>query len=168
LQLAATKGFGKHAWDVPPGDINMILELYYIAQILYVLLQTLPKISILLLFLRIFPGERFRLVTKIALVWMICHTIAFFMAVTLQCLPVRAAWDLSQKGKCIYSSAVVSAGAGISIFEDVVIILLPVPQLKQLNLSLRKRLAVMGMFALGSLYVALRRLHSSLFVLSKD
>jgi hypothetical protein len=155
LQLAATKGFGKHAWDVPPGNVNTILEVYYIAQILYVLVQTLAKISILLLFLRIFPGERFRLVTKIALVWMICHTIAFFMAVTLQCLPVRAAWDLSQKGKCISSSAVVAAGAGISIFEDVVIVLLPIPELKKLNLSLRKRLAVMCMLALGSLYVAL-------------
>ena len=155
MQLAATKGFGKHAWDVPPGGVNTILELYYIAQILYVLVQTLAKISILLLFLRIFPGERFRLVTKIALVWMICHTISFFMAVTLQCLPVRAAWDLSQKGKCISSSAVVAAGAGISIFEDVVIVLLPIPELKKLNLSLRKRLAVMCMLALGSLYVAL-------------
>lgn len=118
------------------------------------LVQNLTKISILLLFLRIFPSKRFRRVTKVAILWMICHTIAFFMAVTLQCLPIRAVSDLTQTGKCIDAAAVVTAGAGFSIFEDIVIILLPVRELKSLQLSLRKRLAVMAMFALGSLYVA--------------
>ena len=76
------------------------------------------------------------------------------MALTLQCIPVNAVWDLSVQGKCIDSSAIVFVGAGLSILEDVVIVLLPVPELKGLALSFRKRLAVMFMFALGSLYVA--------------
>ena len=119
------------------------------------LVQNLTKISILLLFLRIFLDERFRLVTKIAIAWMVCHIIGFFMAVTLQCIPVRAAWDLTQKGKCVNSSVMVAAGAACSIFEDVVIILLPVREIKYLNLGPRKRLAIILMFSLGSLSVSL-------------
>ena len=77
------------------------------------------------------------------------------MAILLQCVPVNSVWNVSVKGKCINSSVVVFVGAGISILHDVVIILLPVPELKGLPLSLRKRLAVIFMFALGSLYVLL-------------
>ena len=75
------------------------------------------------------------------------------MAITLQCIPIKAVWDFSDKGKCINASAVVFAGAGFSIFEDIVIILLPVPELKRLPLGSRRRLAVIFIFALGSLYV---------------
>lgn len=48
----------------------------------------------------------------------------------------------------------VAAGAGFSIFEDVVIILLPVREIKQLNLGPRRRLAIILMFTLGSLYAS--------------
>jgi hypothetical protein len=129
-------------------------KLYYVAQILYVLVQDLVKTSILLLFLRIFPGERFRLVTKVFMAGIICQAIAFFFAVTLQCIPVRAVWDVTVQGQCIDSGAVIAAGAGFSIFEDIAIILLPVPELKRLNLGLGKRLVVMALFAMGSLCVA--------------
>ena len=130
--------------------------IYYVAQLLYVVAQPLAKISILLLFLRIFPDDRFRLVTKIAIALMVLQTIAFSISITLQCIPVSAVWDITRKGKCINSSAVVAAGAGFSIFEDLVIILLPVPQLKQLNFSMWRRLAVIAMFAMGSLYVVFK------------
>ena len=107
--------------------------------------------SILLLFLRIFPDKTFRLVTKICLAWMMCHMIAFIVAVILQCVPPSAIWDTSIQSKCTNSTALVYAGAGFSIFEDLVIILLPVRELASLNLTTRKKLAVIFMFALGSL-----------------
>jgi hypothetical protein len=84
---------------------------------------------------------------------MICHLVGFSVAVTCQCIPISAIWDLSIQGKCVNSTAIVYAGAGFSIFEDIVIILLPVRELKNLNLSTRKKVAVIFMFALGSLYV---------------
>ena len=82
---------------------------------------------------------------------MVCHTIAFTIAVTLQCIPPSAIWDTTIKAKCNNSTAQVYAGAAFSIFEDIVIILLPVRELTNLNLSTRKKLAVIFMFALGSL-----------------
>jgi hypothetical protein len=118
-----------------------------------VVVKNLVKASILLLFLRIFPDQRFRLFTKISFLWIAYNAVAFSIAITLQCIPVKAVWDMSVKGKCINLSAVVFAGAGLGIFEDIVIILLPMPELKGLPLSLRKRLAIIFIFALGSLHV---------------
>ena len=128
-------------------------QLYYVSQILYVLVLNLVKISILLIFLRIFTGHRFRLFTKICILWMACQAIAFFLAVSLQCIPVSSTWDLSAEGKCINSTAMIYAGAVCSIFEDIFLILLPVRELLALNISSRQKLLVIFMFALGSLFV---------------
>ncbi|KFY63171.1 hypothetical protein V497_02092 [Pseudogymnoascus sp. VKM F-4516 (FW-969)] len=146
----ATRGFGKHFWDVPPQNLVLLRKLYYISQILYVIVQSLAKFSILLLYLRIFPSMQFRLVVKIAMGWMICHTLAFGLVVTLQCVPVNSVWDHTVHGKCSNSQAFVYAAAGFSIFEDFVIMLLPVSELKDLSLNLKKKIALMFLFALGS------------------
>ncbi|OBT94023.2 hypothetical protein VE01_07074 [Pseudogymnoascus verrucosus] len=146
----ATRGFGKHVWDVPPENTISLQQLYYTSQILYAVVQGLAKISLLLLLLRIFQGKRFRLFTKIFIALITCHVLAFFMVITLQCIPISAIWDLGVKGKCINPTVVVFAGAGFSIFEDIVIMLLPVRELKGLNLTLKRRLAVIFMFACGS------------------
>ncbi|KFY52244.1 hypothetical protein V496_08589 [Pseudogymnoascus sp. VKM F-4515 (FW-2607)] len=147
----ATRGFGKHFWDVPPQNLESLEKLYYISQILYVVVQTLAKLSILLLFLRVFPSQKFRLVIKICIAWMVAHTIAFVFVVAFQCVPVRSIWDHSIHGTCTNSQAFVYAAAGFSIFEDFVIMLLPVWELKDLSLNTKKKLALMFLFALGSL-----------------
>jgi len=149
----ATRGFGKHVWDIPPENVATLRELYYVTQILYVIGRSLAKASIILLFLRIFQDQRFRLFTKICLAWIVCDALVFSLTLTLQCIPVNAVWDIGIKAKCINSRVVVFTIAGLSIFEDIVIILLPIPELSHLNLSLRKRLAVIFMFTLGSLYM---------------
>ena len=128
-------------------------QLYYVSQILYAVVLNLVKISILLLFLRVFTNNRFRLVTKICLLWMVCQTVAFFFAVTFQCMPVSSIWNPTPDRKCINTTAVIYAGAVVSIFEDVFIIILPIRELLALNMSPRQRLGVIFMFAIGSLYV---------------
>jgi hypothetical protein len=90
---------------------------------------------------------------KICIAWMVCHTVAFTIAVSLQCVPPASIWNSNIKGKCSNSTALVYSGAAFSILEDIVIILLPIRELKGLNLTRRKKLAVIFMFALGSLYV---------------
>jgi hypothetical protein len=147
----AKRGFGKHFWSVPPENITILRLLYYVSQILYVLVQNLAKFSILLLYLRIFANKRFRLIANVCVGFMICHILAFLFAVALQCVPVKSIWDPMVSGKCINSLALVYAGAGLSIFEDVVIMVLPVMELMHLNLDLRKRIALVFIFALGSL-----------------
>ncbi|OBT70183.1 hypothetical protein VE03_00311 [Pseudogymnoascus sp. 23342-1-I1] len=146
----ATRGFGEHFWDVPPQNLELLEKLYYISQILYVIVQALAKFSILFLFLRVFPSKRFRLVLKICIAWMVGHTLAFVMVVSFQCVPVKAVWDHSIHGTCTNSQAFVYSAAGFSIFEDFVIMLLPIWELKDLSLNTKKKFALMFLFALGS------------------
>lgn len=128
--------------------------MFYTTQLFYVVIQTLAKMSILLLYLRIFPSPRFRIILTISMTLMVCHGLAFFFAVTFQCIPVRSIWDREIPGRCVNLQALIYTGAGFSIFEDFAIMFLPVWELKGLNLSRRKRIALGFMFALGSLYVS--------------
>ncbi|KFY07172.1 hypothetical protein V492_07381 [Pseudogymnoascus sp. VKM F-4246] len=146
----AKHGFGEHFWDVPPENLEILEKLYYISQILYVVVQALAKFSILFLFLRVFPSQKFRLIVQICIGWMACHTIAFGLVVTLQCVPVQAVWDHTIKGTCSNSQAFVYAAAGFSIIEDFVIMVLPVWELKDLSLNSKKKMALIFLFALGS------------------
>lgn len=82
---------------------------------------------------------------------MACHTIALGLAVVLQCVPINSIWDLTVDGKCTNYHVFVCAAAGFSIFEDFVIMLIPVWELKGLNLNFKKKIALMFLFALGSL-----------------
>ncbi|KAI6710951.1 integral membrane protein [Diplocarpon mali] len=136
---AAGLGMGKHFYN-----------LFYATQIFYVLTQTLGKISILLLYLRIFPYERFRGILLFAMAVIACHAVAFVFAVVFQCTPVRSIWDRQIPGHCINRQAMIYTGAGISIFEDFAIMFIPILELRRLNMSRRKRAAIGFMFAVGS------------------
>jgi hypothetical protein len=83
----------------------------------------------------------------------LCHTIAFTIGVAMQCLPLDNLWDPKIPAKCIDLHVFAICGASLSIFYDIIIMLLPISELKSLNLTLRKRLALCFMFALGSLYI---------------
>lgn len=111
----------------------------------------LAKIAILLFYLRIFPDDRFRFITKIAAVGVGLTSTSFGFAIIFQCTPIRAAWMPDLPAKCISPKGLVYGGAVFSILEDLIIILLPVRQLQALKLSWRKRFALMLMFAVGSL-----------------
>ncbi|KAE9374985.1 hypothetical protein N431DRAFT_335608, partial [Stipitochalara longipes BDJ] len=147
---SAYHGFGVHFYNVPVPTLVTLGQLYYTATIFYALIQNLAKFSILLLYVRIFPTPRFRLILKITMGWMVCHTMAFTFGVAFQCFPVQALWDLSIHGQCLNVNALTIAGAIFSIVEDFVIMLLPISELKGLNLSSRKRAVLCFMFAVGS------------------
>jgi hypothetical protein len=120
-------------------------------QLCYTYVQPVTKISILLLYLRIFPNKLFRFTIIIFLVYMVCHLLAFIIVVILQCVPVDAVWDLTIPAKCLNTVAITYAGAALSIVEDLAIVFLPIFVLKDLNLTTRKKIALGLMFALGSL-----------------
>ncbi|RDW65398.1 hypothetical protein BP5796_10090 [Coleophoma crateriformis] len=146
----ATMGFGKHFWNIEPEHLVLIRKFYYASQLLYIVIQTTAKVSILFLYLRIFPDVKFRRNVKIFIFLVLIHTLGFLVATACQCLPVSAIWDLEKGGRCINLLAIIYAGAVASIIEDLIIILLPITELRTLTLSLRKKAFLLFIFALGS------------------
>ena len=142
-------------------------KVFYFAHILYALTVTSIKISILLLYLRLFPGPKIRLYVKAII--MLVYT-GFTVLTTLwifMCHPVSRAWELSSSGECLDKSKLFRATALFGLVVNVIIIALPMPIIWKLHMSLRKRLAVLGIFAIGLVCVALEPVANQLSLLIK-
>ncbi|KAF6796956.1 integral membrane protein [Colletotrichum sojae] len=107
------------------------------------------KTSICCFYYRVFPVTHFLLAVKGALVFIIVHGAMFLFLVMFQCLPVQSIWDRSIEGKCLSITAIGYGGAALSIFEDIVLFIMPVPELLKLQLSTKKKWALVFMFGVG-------------------
>jgi hypothetical protein len=132
----------------------MRLQIFYYTELLYLTSIAITKISILLFYLRIFPQQGLRRAIYVTIVFCVLYIIAFVTPTALQCIPVRYAWerwDGEHHGKCINLNADAWASAAFNIVLDLVVICLPLRELKNLAMSRRRKFGVMLMFLGGGL-----------------
>ncbi|KAJ0325595.1 hypothetical protein COL5a_007406 [Colletotrichum fioriniae] len=148
---SADLGFGTHYWNIELDAGTKLLKLFYAVQQLYIMIQVFAKISILLFFSRIFPAKWFQLTVRYFIMFLLLHGLIFLLVIIFQCTPVSSVWDRSNPNRtCLNVTAIGYAGAVFSIVEDLVILVLPIPELVKLQLNIRKKIALGFMFSLGS------------------
>jgi hypothetical protein len=157
--LFAARGLGQDLWMVPFDNITFVLKMYYYSEILYLVVVFLTKISICCFYLRVFPKHalRVRVYTVIGLT--VASACAFIPVTIFQCTPIPGAWlrwDGTYKAECRDVMVQALWGAIVSIALDIAIIILPMPELWGLNLSLRRKVGVMLMFAVGLFVVVVQ------------
>jgi hypothetical protein len=128
--------------------------MFYASQIIYVAVQVFSKTSILLLYLRVFTRRWFTITCHLCIVFLALHGIAFILAVSFQCKPVDSIWNPRiTTGKCLNLTAIGVAGAILSIVEDFVILILPISEIFNLQMSQSKKWGLVLLFGIGSLWV---------------
>lgn len=121
-------------------------------QIMYKLTINCTKVSICLLYLRIFrTSQQFRPFCYAVLSFVFTYAIASIIITIFQCTPVDRAWDKSIHGTCISLTAFWFAGAVLNVIGDFLILLLPMPMIRTLHMPVRQKWGVGMMFALGAL-----------------
>ena len=111
------------------------------------------KASILLFYRRISPNKVFHIIIWVTMAFTIALFIAVLLADLFQCTPVAYFWDHSiPGGHCFNQAAFYFAAAGCSVLGDVWILVLPMPVFWGLQISLKRRLVLMSLFAVGFLY----------------
>jgi hypothetical protein len=78
-------------------------------------------------------------------------TIVIFLMTVFSCHPVAYFWDRDLHGQCLDVNALAYANSGMSIAQDLIIIALPLPVLTKVNMSMKRKIGVAIMFAVGSL-----------------
>lgn len=116
------------------------------------------KISILLLYLRIFPGPRFRQIVWAVGCFVMCCCITQTFLIMFQCRPVQAAWNIHVKGDCLPLSLTYVVLGSLNALTDIIALCLPMPLLWRLKTDRTRKLQLIGTFGLGTLYV--RKVHS--------
>lgn len=156
-------GFGKHTKLLDPAIVHKTLHLYWFAQILYKVAMGLTKLSILAFYLRVFGvSDSFRMSSFVFMGIIVAFTISSVTTSIFQCSPVKFAYDKRGHGTCIDLGKFWYANAGYNITTDVILIIMPILMIRTLQLPKRTKIALCGVFALGTLYVYRFRIAASL------
>ncbi|KAL7625596.1 hypothetical protein AAE478_004816 [Parahypoxylon ruwenzoriense] len=77
---------------------------------------------------------------------------AMWFSVLFACKPIAAAWDvrLAAEAICVNRPAIYIIQAALGCITDLMLLLLPIPTVIGLQLSLRHKVGLLGMFAIGS------------------
>lgn len=125
-------------------------------QIIYNLVHLAIKISILLLYKKIFAlnSQLFRYVWYSVLAYVIiCAIIGLAIAVTL-CEPVRFAWEQALgtiNGTCPHLVSARMSAAVTLMAADVIILVMPMPMLWSLQMKLSRKIQLIALFGIGFL-----------------
>lgn len=156
-------GVGKHLDTIENTFpyVKFWKTLYAFNQI-YIATGPTIKISLLLLYRRIFDTTLFRRVVF----WLVCVNIAWWIAMCVSgvftCVPVQGYWFTDLPGRKCMSLLDYDIGyAVVNIVLDVFILVLPVHMVWRLTLTGSQKVALTFIFLLGSLYVPIITLASA-------
>ncbi|RMY68197.1 hypothetical protein D0864_11403 [Hortaea werneckii] len=150
-------GLGKDMWEVPYDNITKILLHFFIDELLYIGVLSATKLSIIFLYLRVFPSvlsHSFRWWCIGFMALTAAYWVSLSITIIAACSPVSYSWtrwDPSEhSGHCIDVNAGIFAGAGINIALDLAILLLPVPKLLRLEVSWPRKIGILATFSMGT------------------
>ncbi|GAB1314742.1 PTH11-type G-protein coupled receptor protein [Madurella fahalii] len=142
-------GMGIHADKIPFDDIVLMAKFLVVAEILYVFNLVWTKLSILLMYYRIFHVPYFKKVAygiaAFIIAWVICITFLFIFI----CIPVEKLWYPDLPGHCIDQVGTWIANAASTILSDIAILVLPIPQVWKLQLRRPEKVGITVAFCLG-------------------
>ncbi|KAL4904223.1 hypothetical protein BDW74DRAFT_168622 [Aspergillus multicolor] len=113
----------------------------------------LPKVLLVypITYYRIFETRNFRIQVIVVGIFVLLYTIICTFVNAFEChsKPWRA-WDPSFPEGCNNLSAMYFSTAAMTIFTDLVILMMPIPQLIKLNLNPRRKYALVAIFLTGT------------------
>ncbi|KAJ0335251.1 hypothetical protein COL922a_009516 [Colletotrichum nupharicola] len=146
----ASKAMKLSVWGADD-TVIMIAFLLYVLEFYYIGLASI-KASILFLFLKIFPDNRFRKILWLMQGLNLLVGLSFIILCFCECQPINFfwnGWDGEHEGTCLDLNRVGLGHVALNITLDIVMLLLPITQLYKLQMDRKKKLGVMAMFLVG-------------------
>lgn len=121
----------------------------------YVSLITTVKLSVLSMYLRIFPTRFVKwgvsILGAIAIMWFV----SILLVIIFQCSPIAMAWDpLLTTGHCVNKEWLFLGNSIPNILTDIAILCLPMYEVYHLRLDRGKKIGLVFVFLLGGLFIA--------------
>ncbi|KAF2834965.1 hypothetical protein M501DRAFT_983237 [Patellaria atrata CBS 101060] len=143
-------GSGQHIRDVEPGLRNRVHITFRAGQVLWAAANTSVRLSILHLYLTIFPSRVFRNACYTVMIVCISFFISVFLITFLMCRPVQFNWDRTiPGGTCGNRMAGYNATSATNLVIDFLVVTMPTPLLCGLHLPITKKIPIIIMFSLG-------------------
>lgn len=107
-----------------------------------------------LLYMRLFATRGYQILLKVLLVLIVCTAIYMVLGTLLVCIPVSAFW-MRETENCVSRAVIWYLNAALQIAGDVILVVVPMPQLATLKIPMRQKVCLVFIFALGLLYEVL-------------
>lgn len=144
-------GSGRHIIAVTPNEMVIFLKLELAEEFIYILSITVPKLSILCLYLQIFTTRSYRY-TTFAIAGLVVLTYLASLILTLTvCTPFSYNWNKNiPAGHCVDLDAVFCWISMPNIVSDVAMLILPIPVIWRLQVSFGQQIGLTITFLTGS------------------
>ncbi|KAI4253448.1 MAG: hypothetical protein LQ352_003690 [Teloschistes flavicans] len=136
--------------SLPLPNVSVFLKYIYIESVLYAIIITLAKFSVLCLYRRIFIFEKrvsqgTRIIFLCQSTWAVVH-----LGLTIfRCNPIAASWNIALQSKCISSEKIVIGTEAFNSALDFAMLALPVSVVRKLQLPRKQKVSVSAIFLLG-------------------
>ncbi|QPC76652.1 hypothetical protein HYE68_007404 [Fusarium pseudograminearum] len=149
-------GLSDPTGQIPAGKIPAFYKCAYITIFFYGQALFWAKMSFVLLYYRIVSLSYWRWTYIGAMVFLVLWNICVILIFFLTCIPMATIWDPTVKGTCVKHTLELGyVCAGISIFTDLAVAVLPLPFIWNLNLRRPHKIALSGVFLLGCFSISL-------------
>ncbi|CAI6087887.1 unnamed protein product [Clonostachys chloroleuca] len=133
--------------------ITTALKYFYICESFYILSLALCEVSVLFFYLRIFPSQKFLIATYVSIAIIMVPSVVLIFIQIFQCMPIHWVWHSWRlayyRDRCMDIHTITFVAAGLNIFQDLVVLLLPLPSLFRLKMEKRSKWGIIVMFSLG-------------------
>ncbi|MCJ1263249.1 hypothetical protein MMC22_003119 [Lobaria immixta] len=161
--IAAEIGeLGEHQTLGPDGQLLMTPQLRHYEKCKYAyhvstcLSLSLIKVSVLLFYRRVFSTRSLRITYNIGIAITVLWGVAFTLANSFQCTPASTIWtqfEIDYTPYCVNQRQLYLAIAISDFLLDIIIFTLPLPPIFKLQLPLKQKFGLAGVFLLGSVVV---------------
>ncbi|KAI4254521.1 MAG: hypothetical protein LQ352_003055 [Teloschistes flavicans] len=149
----AKEGGGLHLWIQGPNFVTDFFRGLFISQILYFLLLCTVKFSILAFYKRIF-ATTIKIPVYILASLVLAWGVAVIIVTIFQCTPVSGFWNRNKPADCTVSDYAFFIGNAVpNIVTDLALLLLPLPFISRLHRTTSQKIALAGVFSLGSFII---------------
>lgn len=150
-------GVGHHISEVKqdnPALITGWAKGIFAVELIYLTSVALPKLSVLVLYLRIFTTRGCQISAQGTIALVTLNWVAFVVSCLLQCRPLAFWWDRTiEGGSCFEVQAFYRAMCVPNLFTDLIVMLLPMQPILKLRLQVFKKIALLIIFLTASMCV---------------
>lgn len=142
---------GIHFYDIPPNaNLSSGLIWIFFVGAIYNPVLAFVKQSVLVFILRIAGlNQRVRMVCYLTSVFNMAEMVSALVVVIFQCKPVESFWHVELGQECINQEAFAISTTLLTILTDIVVVALPFYVFLGLQMSRKKKIALILVFSMG-------------------
>lgn len=130
---------------------RLVAKLQWGIQFTWIFALTMAKVSVLLLYTRVFPLPLTIIAARITAVMVTCWSVGSIIATALICQPISYSWGASAEGHCGDQVALYKGIGVVNLLTDIACLALPMKHLWAIQLPPMRKYALVLTFALGFL-----------------